>query len=421
VAVKKVALAVLLLAGLTIAYGYTVTRRERLYRQLVVQGDLALARGDTFSAVSSFGDAIALKPESMLGYLKRGDAHRLRGDLEAAAGDLETARRLDPAAPRAVELLGDVAAARQLPDEAAGYYRACVHLDDRSPRVLYKLGLALQSDGRCDEAIGTLEQAVALDARFAEAHYLLGVCRRELKQIPAATLSFEKAAALSPTLLQAREQLAELYGASGRRAERLRQLEGLLAAAPAPSRQVALALAYADSGQLSRAVRLLGNNAELYPDHAGTYVALGQVWLRAAGTGGDRLALAKAIEALRHATSMEASSAALALLGQARLLAADPAAAERTLRQATETFPTEPAAFLHLADAADRTGHHTVARRALLDYQTLTGAADTPLLMRIAQAHWRSGDLASARRMVARVLARDPENQTARDLERRMD
>jgi tetratricopeptide (TPR) repeat protein len=296
-----------------------------------------------------------------------------------------------------------------------------VQLDDRSPRVLYKLALALQGAGRCAQAVRTLDQALGLDGRFAEAHYLLGVCRRELKQVPAAIAAFEKASGLAPSMLQPREQLAELYGSSGRRAERIQQLERLLDVDPGPSRRVLLATAYADTGQLSRAIRLLGNNVELYPDHAATYVALGQTWLRIAESGADRSALGKALEALRQASAMDPSSTALTLLGEARLLAAEPTAAERVLRKATETYPVDPAAFLRLADAADRAGHPAVARRALLDYQSLTGAGDTPLLVRIAQAHWQAGDVASARRVVARVLARDPENATARDLVRRID
>ena len=98
----------------------------------------ALARGDTFSAVSSFGDAIALKPDSMLGYLKRGDAHRLRGDLETAAGDLETARRLDmDAATPCLSMTR-----RTWSDEHLISYARLIHPGDR-----YKLRSSLRRRG----------------------------------------------------------------------------------------------------------------------------------------------------------------------------------------------------------------------------------------------------------------------------------
>lgn len=409
---------VVLLAVVIVAYAYAVTRRERLYRQFVVHGDHALVRGDTFAALTAFTDAIARKPESMLGYLKRGDTYRRRGEFEAAARDLEKARSVDPTEPRTLELLGDVAAARQMPEQAAEYYGAYVALDDR-PRVLYKLGLSRQLAGRHGDAVEALRQAVKLDNRFAEAHYLLGVCLRELKQLTGAQSAFERAVAVSPNLLPAREQLAEVYGLLGKRTERIKQLEELLLADASPVRHVAVALAYADRSELPRAIRALGITSRLYPDHAGTYLALGQVWLRAAAAG-DRVALGKAIEALQHAVSMDASSPALTLLGRARLLAADHAGAERTLRQAAETSPAEPAAFLLLADAADRTAHPQIARRALLDYQKLTGTSDSRFLVRMAHAHWRSGDTAAARSTLASVFAKDPDNEAARALERRL-
>jgi tetratricopeptide (TPR) repeat protein len=413
------ALAVLL-AALTVAYGYTVTSRERQYRHLVAEGDLALGRGDTLKAVSAFGEAIGLKPESMLGHLKRGDVHRRRGDMTAAASDLERARSLDPTEPRALELLGDVAASRQLHDKAAEYYSAYIALDDR-PRVFYKLGLARHLAGHHAEAAEALQQAVKRDGRFAEAYYLLGICFRALKQLQGAQAAFEQAVTVSPNLLPARDQLAEVYGLLGRRSGRIKQLEELLSLDASAVRQVALAVAYAEVGQVPRAIRILRAAADLYPAHAGTYLALGQVWLDvAAAPGGDRVALGKALEALQHAVSMDASSPALTLLGQARLMDSDPTAAERTLRQATETLPIEPIAFLHLAAAAERTGHPQVARRALLDYQALTRVGDPEFLVRVAHAHWRAGDGAGARAALSRVFDKDPDNRAGRDLERRL-
>ena len=410
-----------LLAVLALAYAYNVTRRERLYQQLVIRGDYALARGDTYAAVSAFSDAIGLKPDSMLGYLKRGDARRRRGEFDAAATDLTRATAIDPASPRALELLGDVEAARQRHEPAASHYRASLELDDRSPRVLYKLALCEEVGGRHAQAVQTLRQAVSLDPRFGAAHYLLGVCLRQMRQPSAAQASFERAIAVSPDLLPAREELADLYASFGRRAERIRQLEALLDADPTPPRQIALAEAYADTGQTPRAVRILGGVLEKNPDDAAAYRALGGLWLRLATGTSDRVALAKATEALQHAVSMEPVSAALTLLGQARLAASDAPAAERTLRQATETMPVDPDAFLLLSEAAGLTGDRQAARRALVDYQTLTGASDARFLVGLAEAHWRAGDAASARRTLTQVLTKDPGNEAALELERRME
>jgi tetratricopeptide (TPR) repeat protein len=405
---KRILAGFLLLAGLsTLAYGYLMTRRERLYRNDILRGELAIGRGDTFTALAAFSDAIALKPDSMLGYLKRGGTRYQRGELDAAADDLAAASGHDPTATRALELRGDVDLARQLPDRAAVHYASCVRLDDRSPGVLYKLGLAQLLAGRLREAAGALTRAVALDNRLAEGHYLLGVSLRELQQPLDAQRALERAVALAPSSVVAREQLAAVYAAAGNRPALIRQLDALYETDPRARRQIALAAAYAQANQTTRAVRLLGNAVERFPDQADTYVALGRMWLDIArsASGEEPVALGKSIEALQHAASMEPTSEALGLLGEARIATGELPLAERTLEEAAERLPADRATFLHLADAAERLGHLGAARAALVDYYSLSGPGDKKALeaaRRISDLSTRLGDARAAAEWAAR-------------------
>ena len=404
---KRTLAALLLLAVLaTLAYGYAMTRRERLYRQSILRGELAMGRGDTFTAVAAFTDAIALKPDSMLGYLKRGEARFQRAELDAAAGDLADASAHDATATRALELRGDVDLARQLPERAIEHYASYVKLDDRSPGVLYKLGLVRLLAGRVAEAADALTRAVALDNRLAEAHYLLGIALRELQRPLDAQRALERAVTLSPSSISARDQLADLYAAAGNRPALIRQLDALLEADPRPGRQIALAAAYAQANQFSRAVRLLGNAVERFPDRADTYVALGRLWLDSARVSEDRIALGKAIEALQHAASLEPTSTALSLLGDARLASSDLTLAERTLQEATQRLPVERTSFLRLADVAERVGHIRVARTALVDYYSLLDPADrkaADTARRIGELSARLGEPLPGAESAARV------------------
>lgn len=445
---------VLLLVVATLVYGLAVTRRERQYRRLVVQGDYALARGQSFEAVDAFGQAIALRPDSMLGYLKRGEAHRRRGDLDAAAADLVQACELDPASPRALEMLGDVEEAQLLHDRAAAHYAASAAVDDR-PRVFYKLALALHLADRHAEAHDATATALALDPRFAEAEYLQGVVFRALGKPREAERALERALALDARLLPAREQLAELYGALGRRAERVAELERLLKADPGPGRETTLALAYAAMGQTTRALRQLRRGAEIYPDYAGIYLALGQVWLQSGEIEGDYVALAKATEAIEHAIAIEPSAAALAMLGRTLLMKQDVTGAMTVLRDAAGRLPADPATFLHLADVAERRGAVEEARQALINHYALlepaartaalaerlgdlslrladgqaavrwfqTAAGDRPttgILARLAGAQLAAGDTAGARATLAQLLEKEPGNASGRDLARQL-
>jgi predicted Zn-dependent protease len=263
--------------------------------------------------------------------------------------------------------------------------------------------------------------------------------------------SLERAISLAPGLLPAREQLADLSAASGNRGLRIRQLEVLFDADPRAGRQLALAAAYADANQITRAVGLLGHANERYPDHAEVYVALGRLWFEEARNG-DHVALGKALEALDHAASMEPTSRALGLLGEAQLMNADPTVAENILQQATEILPADRVSFLHLAEAAERAGNADKARRALADYYSLGPPTDrrrgeiarriadlslrvkdkpaavvwyanaaaayvsTSDLLDVARAQMRMADRNGAFATLNRLLERDPGNEVAKAL-----
>ena len=476
--VKRIVLgtfAVLICAAMT--YGYTAARRERTFSQLVDAGEAALARDDTFAAIESFSGAIALKSESMLGYLKRGEAYRRRQQLDsagrdphqvvkldlaadAAMRDLLRAAELDPVAPRPLELLGDVNYAMRRFGRAAERYQRYIELDDRSPRVLYKLGLALYSGRRPGAAIAALEKAIAIDERFAEAFYLLGLCFRDTNRRDRSLHALEASVRLAPAMVHAREELADLYGRLGRIDDRIAQLEALVALDRGPSRHVALGLAYARDGQFDRAVTTLGHAAERYPDESYAYVALGRVWLEQSQSRPDRVDVSKAIGALEKAVGTEDSSEALTLFGRALLLSQKVEAAEGVLQQATQKLPVDPQAFYYLADAAERRGHADTARRALLDYSALEGeqpdarrrasfaarigdlslqagdpstavvwfqralegpGADAPLLVKTAEAQLRSGAAAAARATIEKALEKDPLDREGRALLRRIE
>jgi tetratricopeptide (TPR) repeat protein len=459
--VKRALLGVVALTVcLAAVYGYTATRRERTYRQLIDRGDVALARDDTFAASEAFTSAIAIKGDSMLGYLKRGETYRRRNEYEAAMRDLRHAAELDPLAPRPLEVLGDVTYSLGRFDRAAQRYQEYIALDDRSPRVLYKLALAQYSAGRFGPASAALQKAIAIDDRFAEAYYLLGLCYRDLQKPQESLRALETSVRIAPAMLHAREELGDLYGRLGRSEDRILQLAALVALDPGPSRQVALGLAYAHAGQFDHAVTTLGKAADTYPDHAYTYVALGRVWLEKAQPHPDPVDLSKALGALQEAIGTDNSSEALMLFGRALLLAQDEERAETVLQQAAEKLPADPLAFYYLAEAAERCGHADIARRALLDYHALEGddgegqgratlairladlsmklgdapaavvwydraiqanGGDAALLVRAADAQIRTGALDAARATLVKALEKDPGNRAATVLQRRLE
>jgi tetratricopeptide (TPR) repeat protein len=454
-AIFAVAVLCLAVAGGAVAYQAVA---QRNYSTLLTVGDNALRDDQPVNAIEAYSGAIALRPSSMLAYLRRGQAYQRRGgrgDLDAAARDFRTAANLDPAATRPLEALGDVLFQTQQYERAISAYERCARLDDRSSHVTYKLALARFRARDVDAAIAALKDTLRLDERSADAQYLLGVCLREQGHVPDAIKALEKAVTLSPGLVPAREELADLYGDLERHGQELDQLQVIAGLDRGHvARQVAIGMAQARAGHWDLAVLTLGGALEQSPNEPVIYGALGRVWLERPRE--DRAFLGKARQALERVTSSPAAtSEVLTLYGRALLQAGDVEGAEHALQQATHRFPIDPQSLMLLASTSERQNHFASAREALIQYGALTGndtdftsratriaslslrlndpdtavswltkalasnANDLRLTAALADAQFRAGDRESARATVARGLEKDPNNASLLALARR--
>ena len=406
-------LAVLAATGVAAALAYQAAARQRDYRAALTRGDNALRDDQTFAAIEAYSGAIELRPDSMLAYLRRGQTYRRRGDrgdLDAAARDFRTAAMRDPTATRPLEELGDVNYQLQRYGRAADAYERGLRLDDRSARLSHKLALARYRDGDIDAALTTTTQTLRLDDRMADAHYLLGMCLRARSRATDAMRAFERAVALAPGLIPAREELADLYGAQGRRNDELEQLQMLQGLDPARvERAIAVAMAHFRASHWDLAVLTLGGALERHHDDPLIYRALGQIWLERPRD--DRAFLSKAREALeRAASSPGATSDVFTLYGRALIQEGDTDEAERALQQATTRFPVEPSAFLLYATLAEKQNHLDLARNALIEYGGLVpaDAEFVPRASRIAALSLRVNDPATAVRWLTQAASASP-------------
>jgi tetratricopeptide (TPR) repeat protein len=451
-------LVLLVLAAVAGALASKTVTLDREYRSLLARGDAALAEDHTFVAIEAYSGAIAVRPDSVLAHLRRGESYQRRGDLGQAARDFRAAVAFDHAATRPLEELGDVLYQLGRYPLAADAYSRYLRLDDRSPRVTYKLALTDYVSGDAEAAITLLAQLLRLNDKLADGYYLLGMCRRDKHQDRAAAQAFEKAIALAPSMIPAREELAELYAAAGRRLDELEQLQAIAELDHGRvERHAAIALAQARAGQTDLAVLTLGAALERSPNEPLIYGALGHVWLDIAQGRDDRVALNKALEALSRAASTPAAgSDILTLYGRALMENGQTELAERTLQQATARYPLDPAALVWYATIAERQNHPDVARAALVQYEGLArddrdfvpratriallslrlddpstavdwfhkavdaAPPDLHLLASLAEAELRAGDRQGAQATLDRALEKDPKEPTLAALARRM-
>ena len=377
-AVKRLVILITVVAALVAATveGWSDVRQARAFRRLIAEGDAALGRGETPAAIESFSGAVALRPKSMLPYLKRGDTYRRQGQFDSAERDLAQAQTLDPTAPQPLELAGDVRVARGDAAGAVAPYRAYLALDDRAPRLQYKLGLALYRTGDMAGAADAARRSLALDPNLAEAHQLLGAAALAQGQTDEAAAALNRALKLQPASEATRSTLVDLYTAQGRTRDEAAQREALAALdATRPEGLVSLALAQVRHGRADAAVAMLARAAERFPASPVVANATGRVWLDLAETTGDPHAIQQALAVLTPAAAREnASSETLALQGRALLLNGDLKPAQASLLRATTRFPIERDAFLQLATAETRLGHRDAAKAALVRQHALTSS-----------------------------------------------
>lgn len=387
-----------------------VVDRNRHYRALLADGDRALAAENAFMAVEAYSGALALRPESVAAHIRRGQAYRGQDRDEDAIRDWSDAARLAPRSTQPIELLGDIFSSQGEDARAASYYDICVQLDAQDTTRLYKLGLARYRAGSPSAAIAPLRRAVEIDDNFGEAHYLLGLVLRDTQAVPDAIAALERAIRVAPSLIAAREELADLYRAAGRPADELTQLQALAAIDPHTPRNIAVALAAAQQGKVDNAIAALTDTATRDPNDSQVQLALGRVYLARAERTLDRRTLTLALGALERALSRTTRRGeGLALQGRALYLSGDYNNALRVLQAAVATSPTIIEAFGYLADASERLNQFIDARDALNKLDALEGNTATPAVRaararRVGGLALKSGDAPAARQYLQRAI-----------------
>jgi Flp pilus assembly protein TadD len=372
---KRLALiAVLALAVVAGVLAIQRVEQDQRYRRLLSEGEQALGDGHGHRAIELFSGALVLRPQSMVAFYRRGEAYASEGLDAQAVRDLREAARLSPNAPQPLEALGKLFDDRGDPAQAAEWYRqAADRLRDADPELLYALALALYRSGSPAAAKEPLRLALAR-RDTAEGRYLFGLVARDARNGDEALSSLEHAVRLAPTLLPAREELADLYRERGRTEDELRELRALSALDGQLHRQLAVGLAEARAGQFAAAGRTLSAAAESSPSDSRVLVATGRMLLAEAEHTSDRRIVQRALAVLEQALGGTARrSEGLALYGRALYLSGDLLGAERILQEAIATSPLDQEAFEFLADAAERASHHAIARAALLDLDAMQG------------------------------------------------
>lgn len=281
---------------------------------LMLLGDAQFAEQDHGQAISSFRRLVSLRPRSAEAYARLADAQSAKGDLAGASESLAQALRLAPdwlplqeaafalamrdgrtkdavRIARTVQskvpeqalgyrLEGDAEAAQQQWAPAIGHFRKA--LTKQNPgNTAVRLHVALEARGDLAAAaqFATAWRAEhKSDARFVNHLAETALLSRDL---PGAEELFAQVLQIEPGNASALNNLA--YLALGRQdGKALAFAERAVAAEPNnPLILDTLATAYADAGQMQRAIETQRRALELAPGNGGLRLAMAKLYLRA--------------------------------------------------------------------------------------------------------------------------------------------
>jgi len=161
------------------------------------------AQGKLDAAISSYRQALALKPDDAKALSNLGAALQIQGQLDAAAESFRRALAIRPNDAGAHNNLGVVLQGQGNFDAAIKSYRNAISLNPDDAEAHNNLGNALRDQEELDAAVACIRQAIALKPDYAEAHNNLGNALQDQGQLDAAIASFHTALALKPDYVEA--------------------------------------------------------------------------------------------------------------------------------------------------------------------------------------------------------------------------
>jgi tetratricopeptide (TPR) repeat protein len=319
-------------------------------------------------------------------------------------------------------------------------FRAALQLEPAFAQSWYHLALAYDSSGKTDQAIANLEEALRIEPKFVEARYLLaGCCRKrgdfvgELRLLAEVTNSapgfaeahenyglalereqkFDQAIEHLRTAVRldtgnARYALALGVALSGRNDdEGVRVMRRAVDLAPVDAEtHYNLALALAGAGDSAGAVREFESAISLKPGATAALRGLGVTLMHLDRVQESRDVLRRAVETAPR------DDEALNNLGLAQLRLKDINGAIASFERAIQVNPRLIKAHANLAQAYQRAGRHTDARRETQRASELTAEQGSVgramILVQTARQRRGAGDSPGALAALREAVVANP-------------
>jgi tetratricopeptide (TPR) repeat protein len=330
-------------------------------------------------------------------------------------------------------------------------FEAALKLEDQNWEAHYNLALAVLRKGDRARATRELQTAIQQKPDSVSSHFALGSVFDDEKKWGNAEEQFRTARKIDPHFTQAAIRLSEVLISEGKPQASVACLEDALKQAPpeqAAPVQAALGIAYAESGEMEKALASLNDAVNAQPDSSDAHFTLGLLYARESQFKAEERAVTEFREALRLDQGMDPARIALGrvlislhkysdaasvvleytrrqprdaqgfyALGQAYEGLKESDAAVTTLNRAVDLDPKDATIRFDLARLLANTGH-TAAAIQQLDAAERIHPSDPATHNELALLLGKSGDKKRALAERAKLAALKAEGDKEREIAR---
>jgi tetratricopeptide (TPR) repeat protein len=193
-------------------------------------------------------------------------------------------------------------------------FEAALKLEDQNWEAHYNLGLAVLRKGDRARAMRELQTAIQQKPDSVSSHFALASVFEDEKKLGNAEEQFRTALKIDPHFTQAAIRLSEVLIAEGKPQASVACLENAVKQAPpdqAAPLKAALGIAYAESGEMEKALASLNDVVNAQPDSSDAHFTLGLLYARDGPMKDEERAATGFREALRLDQGMDPARIAL--------------------------------------------------------------------------------------------------------------
>jgi tetratricopeptide (TPR) repeat protein len=183
------------LDGAMTEYGKAIRLNPNSAEAYIGRGSVRIDMGDLDGAIADYDRAIQIEPNNINAYFGRSLARYSKSDLDGAIADYDQTIRLEPTYSDAYFNRGLVRYDKGDFDGAIADYDQAIRLNPKDPLAYDNRGDAQKDKGDLDAAIADYDQAIRLDPSFAAAYTGRGLAYEAKKDSVRARADFSAALA----------------------------------------------------------------------------------------------------------------------------------------------------------------------------------------------------------------------------------